>query len=291
MTAATMHTLDSSSRLPWMLAIAAILHAAVILGTRFAPLPKETAPPPAPALDIVLVTKPSAKPVKDADYLAQAHAEGGGEASERKRPATRRPGQNAPAEQPLPPQPQREASKASDARAGFLARNAPVEAQAPPTATPSRGPSADTHRELLAQAREVARMTAMAELDEEQSARAPRHRHISARTTEYRYAAYMEAWRRKVEAIGNLNYPDEARRQRIHGSLVLDVAVLPDGSVQEVRTVRSSGHPVLDDAARRIVELAAPYAEFPPDIRKEVDVLHIIRTWQFLEGNQLSAGG
>jgi protein TonB len=97
----------------------------------------------------------------------------------------------------------------------------------------------------------------------------------------------MEAWRRKVENIGNLNYPEEARRKKLYGNLLLHVAVRSDGSVERVRLLKSSGHKLLDDAAINIVKLAAPYAPFPPDIRKEVDVLDITRTWQFLNSNRL----
>ncbi|MCC6202549.1 MAG: TonB family protein [Gammaproteobacteria bacterium] len=122
-----------------------------------------------------------------------------------------------------------------------------------------------------------------AELQQKLQARAerPRHRYISASTQEYRYAAYMDAWRAKVERIGNLNYPDEARRRGISGSLVLDVALNQDGSIREISIRRPSGHDFLDQAAIRIVELAGPYAPLPPDIAREVDVLHITRTWQF----------
>ncbi len=96
----------------------------------------------------------------------------------------------------------------------------------------------------------------------------------------------MEAWRQKVERIGNLNYPDEARRRKLSGNLLLDVALNPDGSINEITLRRSSGERALDDAAVRIVKLAAPYAKFPDDIRKDVDILHIERTWQFLSGNR-----
>ena len=99
----------------------------------------------------------------------------------------------------------------------------------------------------------------------------------------------MEAWHAKVEKIGNLNYPDEARRKKLSGSLMLDVALNPDGTINEIVLRRSSGHRVLDDAAIRIVRLAAPFARFPDDIREETDILHIERTWQFLGSNQLFA--
>jgi protein TonB len=117
----------------------------------------------------------------------------------------------------------------------------------------------------------------------------PRRKFINARTREYKYAAYMEAWRAKVERVGNLNYPDQARRENLSGSLLLDVALRPDGSIESVSLRRSSGYPVLDDAAMRIVRLAAPYAPFPADIREETDILHIERTWQFLGSNRLFA--
>jgi protein TonB len=106
-----------------------------------------------------------------------------------------------------------------------------------------------------------------------------------AMTTPERF--YMEAWRRKVERVGTMNFPDEARRRNLTGKLILDVALLADGSVKDIRLVRSSGQPVLDDAAQRIVRLGAPYAQFPDALRRQFDVLHIVRTWEFLPGNTL----
>ena len=95
----------------------------------------------------------------------------------------------------------------------------------------------------------------------------------------------MDAWRRKVERVGNLNYPEEAERLGLSGNLLLDVALNPDGSVEDVVLRRSSGRRVLDDAAIRIVKLASPFTRFPEDIAQEVDVLHIVRTWVFHSGN------
>lgn len=92
----------------------------------------------------------------------------------------------------------------------------------------------------------------------------------------------MEAWRAKVERVGNLNYPDAARKQNLSGSLILDVALNADGSINQITVRRSSRQKILDDAAIRIVELASPFAPFPEQIRKGTDILHITRTWQFL---------
>lgn len=103
---------------------------------------------------------------------------------------------------------------------------------------------------------------------------------------DYRYSQYLEDWRRKVERVGAMNYPEEARG-KFFGSLVLSVALRPDGSVDRIVIVRSSGNPVLDEAAKRIVTFAAPFAPFPPDIRQETDYLDITRTWNFTRGNAL----
>jgi protein TonB len=93
----------------------------------------------------------------------------------------------------------------------------------------------------------------------------------------------MDAWRAKVESVGNFNYPSEAKRRHLTGNLLLDVALNADGSINEIAIRRSSGQKILDDAAIRIVELAAPFAPFPPEIRSELDILHITRTWKFNE--------
>ena len=103
---------------------------------------------------------------------------------------------------------------------------------------------------------------------------------------DYRYSQYLDDWRRKVERIGAMNYPEEARG-KFFGSLVLSVALRPDGQVDRIVILRSSGNPVLDEAAKRIVTFAAPFAPFPPDIRQETDYLDITRTWTFTRGNAL----
>lgn len=109
---------------------------------------------------------------------------------------------------------------------------------------------------------------------------------LNANTKDYRYSQYLSDWRNKVERIGAMNYPEEARG-RFFGSLVLSVALRPDGSVDRIMVVRSSGNKVLDDAAKRIVMMASPFAPFPPDIRKETDYLDITRTWNFTRGDAL----
>jgi protein TonB len=115
----------------------------------------------------------------------------------------------------------------------------------------------------------------------------PKSKFISARTKEFKYASYMRDWVSKVERVGELNYPDAARRQNLSGKLIVQVAVYPDGSVREITIRKPSGYKILDDAAVRIVKLAAPFAPFPESIKRETDVLYITRTWVFTSGNRL----
>lgn len=139
---------------------------------------------------------------------------------------------------------------------------------------------------VLATIAEVAAISAR--MDERMKKRKQRIRKkfISASTKESKYALYMKLWTSKVEYVGNLNYPEVAKEKKLSGKLVLDVALHRDGSIESVNIIKPSGYQILDEAATRIVELAAPYPPFPDDIRKETDVLHIIRTWKFSNTHQ-----
>ena len=145
--------------------------------------------------------------------------------------------------------------------------------------TPPTIPSSD---ELLTNSFEIASSDNQVRREVIERTKKPREKWISANTKEFEYAAYMDAWRRKVERIGNLNYPEEAKKLSLSGSLRLDVALNKDGTINEITLRKSSGEKILDDAAIKIVELAAPFSKFPKYIENEVDVLHIIRTWQFI---------
>jgi len=188
-------------------------------------------------------------------------------------------------------EPSTKTSETPDSRTVRQAEKKP-QPQPEPQAQPETPPP--TTQTLTAQTlidRSLAMASLSAEIDRRLQAYAkrPKRKWITARTKEHKYAAYMEAWRQKVERVGNLNYPDEARRANLSGNLLLDVALRPDGSVQEVILRRSSGKKVLDDAAIRIVNLAAPFARFPKAIAEETDILHVERTWQFLSGNRFSS--
>lgn len=99
------------------------------------------------------------------------------------------------------------------------------------------------------------------------------------------YAEYVENWRKKIELIGTEHYPDQARG-KVYGSLQLTVYIRKDGTLEHVEIDRPSQHAILNLAAQRIVQLAAPFSPLPPAISKDADVLAITRTWRFVN-NQL----
>lgn len=181
-----------------------------------------------------------------------------------------------------PPQPEKSAPPAKpDPEPEPAPEEPPEEATAEKPVKERQTPSA---AELMSSSMEMAALSAEIKRKLQAKAERPRRKFISASTKEFKYASYMEAWRSKVERVGNLNYPEEARRRGLTGSLILDVAIKADGAVEDITIRRSSGNKILDDAAIRIVNLAAPFAPFPENIRKETDILHITRTWQFMHG-------
>ena len=112
----------------------------------------------------------------------------------------------------------------------------------------------------------------------------PREAFVSVNARESRFAPYLDSWRRKVERIGNLNFPAEIRSRHLTGSLSLEVALNSDGSIRALNLASPSGQAVLDDSAQRIVKLAAPYAPFPPEIRRDTAVLRFVYVWRFNGG-------
>jgi len=275
------------------LLIATVLHALLILGVSFDITPP-TQMKAERMLDITLVQpRQRPKPPDQAEFLAQSSQEGGGQAKPAEAPRdlpsppTAHPEPKvspevlrSASEQPEPaPQQRVVTSKQNEKKAPSRKTETPVKAEKRP----------DIATLLASTQQEITRLTADLDRRARRTASMSRRKTVSAATQEFKYASYLDAWRKKVETIGNLNYPDEARRQKLFGNLILHVAVRADGSVEQIQVVRSSGEQVLDDAAKRIVRLAAPFAPFPPEIRKEVDVLDITRTWQFLDSNKLFA--
>ncbi len=136
----------------------------------------------------------------------------------------------------------------------------------------------------------IASLQAQLDLQRQAYAKQPRRYTISSAATKKSHdALYLDGWRRRIEAVGNIHYPTEARRQQLYGSLRLLVALLPNGDVSDIRILQSSGHRILDQAAVEIVNMAAPFDPFPEAMRTQADILNIIRTWRFHEGNALTS--
>ncbi len=262
------------------LVLALVLHVAVITQLHFDWL--DASPESAPAdLDVILVEWSSEKAPEQADFLAQANQRGGGDNAERERPSSPPPSEPAGSEPDQPqPAPMRAPAQPPSPAEVLTQQESATQVAPAEDAETEPDPLPDA-RELLRQSRRVAQ-TAADPLDIERVLpKRPRRKFITANTREHLYASYMRAWVAKVERVGNMNYPERARQRNLEGSLVLSVDVLADGSIEHVRVMRSSGYDLLDEAAVRIVRLAAPYAALPPDIRQETDVLTITRTWQF----------
>jgi len=156
-----------------------------------------------------------------------------------------------------------------------------------PEAQPPQPPDLPTAKEMMQKTLEAMRLEAQIAKDMEAYQQRPKRRFVGARAEEYRFARYVEDWRLKVERVGNLNYPEAARQKKLYGSLLLTVSIRADGTLEAVEVNRSSGQRILDAAAVKIVEMSGPYAPFPPDIKRDTDILHITRTWTFAKGDEL----
>ena len=276
--------IGSADRLALALFAAAAVHAVIILGITFSPdlfKPKQIPL----TMEITLVQSHTDEAPKKADYLAQANQKGGGNVKEKMRPSSPFPHpvptpkqgsepQTRPARSPRPQPVTKNPVLTTDRDSSMQAQ---MEQKVPQRALP-QALDADA---LVERSREMARLDAEIRRQQQVYAQQPRERYITANTKKYADAAYMEAWRMKVERIGNLNYPDEAKRRDISGNLILDVAINANGSIHSIHILKSSGHKVLDDGAKRIVRLAAPFSPLPASIRKDTDILHIVRAWQF----------
>lgn len=275
------------------LAISIALHVAVLM-LHFAAPDKKKINNSTPPLEVVLVNSKSvARPVK-ADALAQTNLDGGGNTD-----AERRAKSPLPAQPKAKPEPSLSATTKRVEQLEKKAKKLMTQVQAKPKIEQQPEPKAETQPEpieapkksvdLVQKSLEAVRLEAQISKDWDNYQQRPKRKFIGARTTEFRFARYVEDWRTKIERVGNMNYPEEARRKKITGSLLLSVAIRADGSVEKAEIRRSSGFPVLDGAALKIVELAAPFSAFPTDIAHEYDIVDITRTWTFTRADRLQA--
>ena len=243
-----------------------------------------------PRLEVVLVNAKTRERPSKAEVLAQANLDRGGNVDERRHArsplpvtAPRNPGRDLAAAQ-------RRVQELEAEQQKLLAAAREAQARVPAKTTPNKpadeaGPR-QNGRDLADLALAAMRLQAQIDKQIEEYQKRPRKKFIGANAAEYRFAQYEEEWRAKVERWGTVNYPAEARG-KLYGNLRLTVTLRPDGSVDHIELDRSSGLKILDAAAFKIVKMAAPFAAFPPSIRRDTDLLVITRTWFFSQGDKI----
>jgi len=278
--------IGDNERLGATLVLSLLVHGMLVLGVGFA---IDDAAPVLPTLDVILTETTSPLTQAQADFLAQASNQGGGEHDESNRPRDAQAGLVPQDEAGVAPRAMRAQSPAPapppEARvvaSSNAERAVPLPDAAPETEQPQHPPGQEKIDRDLA----MARLAAEIHLQSERYAKRPKRKFVSASTQEWAYAAYLRDWVDRVERVGNLNYPDEARRRQLSGTLVISVAIRRDGSVERAEVIQSSGIRLLDDAALRIARLAEPYLPLPRT-EEEIDILHVTRTWNFLPGGEL----
>jgi protein TonB len=244
--------------------------------------------PALPTLDVTLVNVANREAPDKADFLAQANNKGGGESDKSQRPSQPFSGLLPMPSQVTAPQPVTAATpspqQATDQR--MLTTTGQANFSVNSDNAKDARDTQDTADEARV-AQEAAQLAAEVRKQSQAYAKRPHKKFISANTKEYVYAAYMRGWVDRIERVGNLNYPQQAREQHLHGDVILTVGLNRDGSLNNIDITQSSGNSVIDKAAIAIVKLCAPFPPLPPDSKEKVDILYITRTWQFQPGDVL----
>ncbi len=287
---------SAGERLVTTLFFAVLLHGIVILGVTFS-----GEEPPAQrgsTLEITLVNTRSEELPDDPDYLADASQQGSGNTRENVRPQAAMSSPDIAALDGAPDAVDaenrldaHEAHRQPDSLETLVPRtradNQVVTSADSKLATLSEASAPASRSERLLVARLMTPGNELTEPvnDANQQAQARsenlREKLIAVNTRESVYARYLDGWRRQVERVGNAHYPDEARREGMEGSLVMEVALNSDGTIRNLVVRRKSAYPLLDDAALRILRLAAPFPPFTEAMLAETDVLRFVYEWRF----------
>ena len=279
-------TLSNNDSLLIALFVAVIVHIILVLGMNFTTPQQEKINK---SIDITLVNTPTKKPPKKANFLAQENQLGAGELAKKpESPAQKLPSQgNSQVKQIKKIAPEESKPKAAQKiitqqKAEKKVVTASKEKEAV-VRQPEKRPqlTAESLQQQIAQLGTEIRQS-------QPSAEETRIKFVdSVSAHKYVAAQYMKDWESKVERTGNLNYPEAAAKKNFSGTLTMDVGIKADGSIYSIRVSRSSGNPALDEAAKRIVRMSAPFAALPLELRKELDVLVITRVWKFSDESGL----
>jgi protein TonB len=279
--------MDPASRGFTLALLASLAFHAVLLSIHFK-LPDALKRAKDSTLEVILVNSKSARKPAEAQAKAQADLDGGGNTDEDRRAKT-----PLPASQQVQPgdnlvEAQRRVHELEVQQQKLMTQARSRKTIQTDTRKSEQQPDQASVRGLdLAQsALAIARMEAQIERQIEEYNKRPRRKEIGARAEKAVEAQYLEDWRQKVERIGNLNYP-EAAKGKLYGSLLLYVSIKSDGALEYVEVRRSSGHKILDEAALRVVRMAAPYAGFPEELKRQTDIIGFARTWVFTRADQI----
>jgi protein TonB len=279
-----------ADRLSFTVFLALAIHAAIILGVTFTFAERQ---PSTHTMEVTLAQHMSKSRPDKADFIAQFNQAGSGTLDEAAlTTAPTRAEFHDTVIRETASQAQLAAAPKVDQSRPTIVTSTAKSATKASVVVPLDAPTPDTspanQKTLLQRSLAIASLEARLDAQRQVYAKRPRIKRLNSLSTAASADAfYLNSWRRKIEKIGNLNYPAEARRDRLYGSLRLLVSILPDGTLKEVKLLESSGHEVLDNAAINIVRLAAPFAPFPDELRATTDQLEIIRTWQFRKNSSL----
>jgi protein TonB len=273
-------------RFGFSLFLAIAMHALIIFGLGFKMYQQQQS---APTLEVTLAQHSSEHAPEDADFLAQHNQQGSGDQSETRELTTDRLPEISDAQLKKIGAPQQQTQQQT------------TQGNTPALSTTSDSLSSTTDHlspnEILnsiatplppSASLEFASLKAKLDQKQQEYSKLPRVLRItSASTKSAEHASYLRYWIDRIEMVGNNNYPEEARRKAMYGDLRLAVTLRPNGVVEGVEILLSSGQRVLDQAAVRTVRLASPFAPFPAEM-KQWDKLEIIRTWRFVPGNLMN---
>jgi periplasmic protein TonB len=281
----------SGERFGFTIFMSACIHIMLIMGVGFTFMGESKS---APRMEITLAQYRSAEPPDEADFIAQENQTGSGILDTAAAPAT--PFQSELNDntiqqvEPVPQATSQAQERATDFSVLTASRadeqiNQQLELDTMESEIPLSETSSPQELSLA-----IASLQAQLDLQQQAYAKRPRKYTLSSASTQKRAdALYLDTWRKHIESVGNLNYPGQARQRELYGNLRMMVALRPNGSVEETRILQSSGHQILDEAAVNIVQMAAPFEPFPEELREEVDILEIIRTWRFHQGNSFTS--
>ena len=282
----------SRERFRFMIFLSACAHALLVLGVGFTYL---TDANDESSIEVTLAQYRSQIQPDDADFIAQENQTGSGSKDETTIPSSPfmsnlndadinevRPAPEAQVLNETPEQPNLTALSSRNAE------QAVAQQRDMPEQEEKQALSEQSSSEEISLA--IASLQAQLDLQQQAFARQPRKYALSSASARKSHeASYLDSWRRRVEAVGNINYPIKARQQQVYGNVRMLISLNASGQIRETRIIQSSGESLLDQAAVDIVNLAAPFEPFPEELKAKADILEIVRTFRFHEGNTLSS--